>query len=138
MLHIEQIRPEHTWKLRRDVLYPNKTIGQMAMEEDNDGYHFAVFKDNYIVAVVSLFQRGADWQFRKFAVNDQVQQAGIGTKLLNYITNFVVQEHGTRLWCNARLSATGFYAKFDFTKTGEVFSKNGFEYIIMEKALPLM
>ena len=137
MLYIEQIRPELTWQLRRDVLYPAQTKQQMGMEEDVDGYHFAAFKDNYIVGVVSLFQNGTDWQFRKFAVSDKVQKAGIGTQLLNYITNFVVQENGTRLWCNARLSATGFYEKFGFTKSGDEFQKNGYDYIIMQKALLL-
>lgn len=137
MLSIEQIRPELTWQLRRDVLYPAQTKQQMGMEEDAGGYHFAAFKDNYIVGVVSLFQNGTDWQFRKFAVSDKVQKAGIGTQLLNYITNFVVQENGTRLWCNARLSATGFYEKFGFTKSGDEFQKNGYDYIIMQKALLL-
>jgi GNAT superfamily N-acetyltransferase len=135
-IHIEQIKPQLTWRLRRDILYPNEQMFNMGMEEDNHGYHFAAFKDNYIVAVVSLFQRENDWQFRKFAVNDTVQGMGIGTQLLNYITGFVEQEQGTRLWCNARLSATGFYAKLGFSKTGNEFQKNGFDYIIMEKTLP--
>ena len=135
-IHIEQIKPQLTWRLRQEILYPGEQLLNMEMEEDSQGYHFAAFKDNYIVAVVSLFQRENDWQFRKFAVSDKVQKAGIGTQLLNYITGFVEQEHGTRLWCNARLSATGFYSKFGFTKTGNEFQKNGFDYIIMEKTLP--
>ena len=40
MLSIEQIRPELTWRLRREVLYPNEQLAHMAMEEDNHGYHF--------------------------------------------------------------------------------------------------
>jgi hypothetical protein len=57
-----------------------------------------------------LFQNGNDWQFRKFAVIILIHRKGIGTQLLNYITSFVERENGIRLWCNARLSATGFYA----------------------------
>ncbi|MBD1392384.1 GNAT family N-acetyltransferase [Mucilaginibacter glaciei] len=135
-LQIEQIRPELTWQLRRDILYPEQTNQEMAMDEDNHGYHFAAFKDNYIVAVVSVFQNGTDWQFRKFAVSDKVQGQGIGRQLLDYITGFVELEQGTHLWCNARLSATGFYAKFGFKEAGEMFRKNGVDYIIMEKDLP--
>ena len=63
---IEQIRPELTWRLRQQVLYPAEKLQDMAMEEDNDGYHFAAFHNNYIVAVVSLFQKDKDFQFRKF------------------------------------------------------------------------
>jgi len=135
MLSIEQITPHLTWRLRSDILYPGQYMHDMEMEEDNHGYHFGAFTDNQLVAVVSLFQRENDWQFRKFAVSDKVQKQGIGRQLLNYITAFVEAEKGTRLWCNARLSATGFYEKFGFTQTGNVFNKNGFDYIIMEKQL---
>ena len=136
MTSIEQITPHLTWRLRRDILYPAQYLHDMEMGEDNHGYHFGAFSNNELVAVVSLFKHGADdWQFRKFAVSDKVQKQGIGKQLLNYITDFVVSELGTRLWCNARLSATGFYAKFGFNQTGSVFSKNGFDYIIMEKQL---
>jgi len=135
MIHIEQIRPEATWRLRKEILYPGEHLHHMAMEEDNHGYHFSAFTEKEQVAVVSLFQRGTDWQFRKFAVSVSAQKTGVGTQLLEYVTAFAVNEGGTRLWCNARLSATGFYEKFGFTQTGEVVHKNSFDYIIMEKAI---
>jgi GNAT superfamily N-acetyltransferase len=137
MLSIEQITPHLTWRLRRDILYPGQYLHDMEMKEDNHGYHFGAFSDDMLVGVVSLFQKDTDWQFRKFAVTTTTQKKGIGTQLLSYVTGFVLQENGTRLWCNARLSATGFYAKNGFTETGEVFQKNGFDYIIMQKSLPL-
>ena len=135
MLHIEQIRQELTWRLRRDVLYPHEPLHQMEMEEDNDGYHFGAFKDNRLVAVVSVFPKDDDFQFRKFAVLPEVQGQGTGKALLNYITDFAVNEGGTRLWCNARLSAIGFYACYGFRQTGNIFNRNGFDYEIMEKEI---
>jgi predicted GNAT family N-acyltransferase len=136
-MHIEQIRPELTWRLRREVLYPDEHLSAMKMEEDNHGYHFGAFSNNELVGVVSLFQNLNDWQFRKFAVSSSVQKQGIGTQLLKFITTFIEIEKGERIWCNARLTATDFYARFGFFKTGEGFHKNGFDYIIMEKNLPL-
>ncbi len=135
MISIEQIRPELTWKLRQQVLYPAQTVREMGMDEDYDGLHFAAFKDNYIVGVVSLFQRGDDFQFRKFAIDESVQGLGIGRQLLDYITRFTVINGGKRIWCNARVSALGFYQKSGFTTTGEIFSKGGFDYEIFEKNL---
>jgi phosphoribosylformimino-5-aminoimidazole carboxamide ribotide isomerase len=135
MLSIEQIRPELTWRLRKAVLYPAQPLHAMEMEEDNHGYHFGAFDNNDLVAVVSLFQNGSDFQFRKFAVAEDRQSIGVGRKLLQYITDFASSEQGTRLWCNARVSAIGFYLKADFMKTGKLFSKNGFDYEIMEKYL---
>lgn len=107
----------------------------MEMDEDNNGYHFGAFMDNKLVGVVSLFINGADCQFRKFAVDASVQHQGIGTTMLKHITNFAVNEKAQRLWCNARVTAIGFYLKHGFEQTGSLFSKNGFDYEILEKKL---
>jgi GNAT superfamily N-acetyltransferase len=135
MIDIEQIRPELTWKLRQQILYPAQTVREMEMDEDYDGLHFAAFKDNYIVGVISLFQKGDNFQFRKFAIDGSVQGQGIGRELLAYITDFAKLNGGTSLWCNARVSAIGFYLKANFIQTGKLFSKGGFDYEIMEKTL---
>lgn len=134
-ISIEQIRPELTWRLRQQVLYPQQQLQEMEMEEENNGYHFGVFRENKLVAVVSLFLRSEDCQFRKFAVDPLVQRMGIGSALLQYITGFALNEGAARLWCNARLTAIPFYLKHDFVQTGEYFSKNGFDYEILEKQL---
>jgi GNAT superfamily N-acetyltransferase len=135
MLSIEQIRPELTWRLRRDVLYPDEPLYKMEMEEDNQGYHFGAFADNQLVAVVSLFIKGEDAQFRKFAVIPEARGQSVGKALLDYITGFAVNEGCGHLWCNARVSAISFYIKYEFRQTGNTFSRNGFEYEIMEKEI---
>lgn len=135
MIHIEQIRPELTWRLRRDVLYPSQKIFEMEMDEDSDGVHFGAFKNDKPAGVVSLFQKGNDFQFRKLAVEPSVQKTGIGNSLLNYITEYARENKATRIWCNARDSAIGFYIKAGFIQTGKLFSKNGYDYEIMEKDL---
>jgi GNAT superfamily N-acetyltransferase len=134
-ISIEQIRPELTWRLRQQVLYPELQFEDMAMEEDNHGYHFGAFMGNKLVAVVSLFIVGDDFQFRKFAVDTTVQNKGIGSMLLQYITDFVIAEGGKRLWCNARFTAIPFYLKHGFIRTSQFFSKNGFDYEILQKLL---
>lgn len=134
-LHIEQITPELTWRLRHEVLYPDVPIYKMWMDEDDDGYHFGSFTDNRLVGIVSLFSKGMDFQFRKFAVHPSVQGQGVGRALLVYVIAFAKAEGAERLWCNARVSAIGFYLKSGFRQTGETFSKNGFDYEIMDKVL---
>ena len=134
-ISIEQIRHELTWKLRQKVLYPEKNIADMAMEEDLDGIHFGAFKNGWLVGVISLFQKGEDFQFRKVAVDPDSQKMGIGSKMLDYITKFALNEGGRRLWCNARLSAIPFYLKHGFAQTGKTFEKGGVDYEMMEKDL---
>ena len=137
MIHIEQIRPELTWRLRQRILYPEQKLYEMEMEEDNNGLHFAAFKDNTIVSVVSLFAKGADYQFRKFAVDDSLQNMGIGRQMLEHITQFAKTNGAKRLWCNARVTAIGFYIKAGFEHTGQLFTRHGFDYEILEKDLTL-
>ncbi len=134
-MSIEQITPTLTWRLRRDVLYPNQQLFEMEMEEDVDGIHFGAFRDNKLVGVVSLFQNGNSFQFRKLAIDLEAQHTGVGTALLNYITTYARENGGTTLWCNARISAIDFYLKTGFSKTGKLFSTNGFDYEIVEKAI---
>ncbi len=135
MVSIEQITPRLTWRLRRDVLYPDHQLPEMEMEEDANGIHFGAFKDNRLVGVVSLFQHGEKFQFRKLAIDPSVQNIGIGSSLLAYITTYAQENSGTLIWCNARLSAIGFYIKSGYSETGKQFSKKGIEYEIMEKLI---
>ncbi|MCR8561756.1 GNAT family N-acetyltransferase [Mucilaginibacter sp. BJC16-A38] len=132
---IEQIRPEHTWQLRRDVLYPGKMKHEMEMDEDADGIHFGAFVDDRLAGVVSLFQNGSEFQFRKLAVDASMQKKGIGQSLLAQVVKHVEENGGGRLWCNARVDATGFYLKLGFIRTGNLFTKNDIDYEIMEKMI---
>jgi N-acetylglutamate synthase-like GNAT family acetyltransferase len=135
MTDIEQITQELTWQLRRDVLYPGGYKHNMAMPEDDLGTHFGAFYDGKLAGVVSLFNEGDNFQFRKFAIAVDMQQKGIGTQLLNYITAHAMDKGGKRLWCNARTTAVGFYAKHGLKKIGDIFNKGEHEYVMMEKSI---
>jgi len=135
MITIEQIRPELTWRLRQQVLYPAQKLHEMELDEDNDGIHFGAFTDDKLVGIISLFQQGTSFQFRKLAVLPEFQKIGIGNQLLNRVQEFASSEGGTISWCNARVSAIGFYIKAGYSHTGTLFSKNGFDYEILEKSI---
>jgi GNAT superfamily N-acetyltransferase len=87
------------------------------------------------VGVISLFAHGDEYQFRKFAVDESLQNMGIGGQMLAYITDFVQTNGAKKLWCNARVSAIGFYLKAGFEHTDRFFTRNGFDYEILEKNL---
>ncbi|MDB5029294.1 GNAT family N-acetyltransferase [Mucilaginibacter sp.] len=135
MIIIEQIRPELTWRLRQGVMYPHKKLYEMEMEEDNLGYHFGAFMGDNLVGVVSLFQNGTNFQFRKFAVDASVQNMGIGKTLLKYIMDFAIAEGAKRIWCNSRVTAMGFYSRYGFVQTGTRYTQNDINYEVMEKII---
>jgi GNAT superfamily N-acetyltransferase len=135
MITIEQIRPELTWYLRQAVLYPAQKLSEMALDEDENGIHFAAFTNNALVGIISLFRDGSVFQFRKLAVLLGYQGKGIGNQLLTAVEEFAQSEGGTLIWCNARTTAIGFYLKAGYLHTGKLFSKNSFDYEILEKEL---
>jgi GNAT superfamily N-acetyltransferase len=135
MTSIEQIRPELTWRLRQQVLYPAQKLYEMELDEDNNGIHFGAFTEDKLVGIISLFQHDTSFQFRKLAVLPDFQKMGIGNNLLNRVEEYARSEDGTIIWCNARVSAIGFYLKAGYAHTTKLFSKNGFDYEILEKSI---
>lgn len=134
-IYIEQIRPELTWRLRHQVLYPAQKLYEMELDQDQQGIHFGAFTDESLAGIISLFQNDNSFQFRKLAVLPEYQKMGIGNSLLNRVEEFAGVEGGTVIWCNARSSAIGFYMKAGYLHTGKLFSKNGLEYEILEKKI---
>ena len=133
MSHIEQIPAELCWQIRHQVLCPDMDFENAKLPDDEEGIHLALFDVNKLISVVSLFRAGTSMQFRKFATLPDYQNKGYGTKLLNYLINVSKTEGCDRVWCNARTNASGFYSKFGFSKTDQIFHKNGHDYVIMEK-----
>jgi len=134
-IYIEQITHQLTWRLRQQVLYPGKAIGDMAMSEDEEGIHYGVFAENKLIAVASTLGQGSDIQIHKFAVNLSLQRKGIGSRLLQYITDRAQESGASRLWCNARILTERFYLKAGFEPNGKTFTRNGIDYIVMGKQL---
>ena len=107
----------------------------MELDEDQEGIHFGAFTNDSLVGIISLFQKNTFFQFRKLAVLPEYQKKGIGNSLLNRVEEFAKAEGGTVIWCNARVSAIGFYMKAGYLHTDKLFSKNGFDYEILEKKI---
>lgn len=132
MIAIEQVPAYVVWPIRQEVMYPEHTIEQVKLADDEDGIHLALYDNRKLISIVSLFLSGDEMQFRKFATLKAYQNRGYGSELLKYVFTLYKQYHCKRLWCNARLSATMFYKNFGFTETAHRFYKDGHEFIIME------
>ncbi len=132
---IEQIPAQLTLKLRKEVMYPDMTLKEVQLPQDDDGYHFGLYYQNQLVTVVSTFIHHDKMQFRKFATQNNLQKLGFGSAMLKHIIGFAKKQNIRLIWCNARQNASGFYAKFGFVKTESTFHKDGFDFVIMEKSI---
>ncbi|RAJ33326.1 GNAT family N-acetyltransferase [Pedobacter cryoconitis] len=132
---VKEIKAADTWDLRHRVMWPEKSIDYVKLEEDKNGLHFGLFKDELLVSVVSLFITGNEAQFRKFATDTKVQGNGYGTKLLQHLFLVAKQNKVETIWCNARVDKASFYKKSGMVETEQKFSKGGIDYVTMQKIL---
>lgn len=133
MIQIEQVPAYVVWPIRHEVMYPEMEFDSIKLPEDDLGMHLALFDNNTLTSVISVFQGGSEMQFRKFATLAKFQGKGYGSALLNYVIDIAKQENAVRLWCNARMNASAFYEKFGFHQITTSFFKDGHEFIVMEK-----
>ncbi len=133
-IKIKQIQAQETYKLRHQVMWPDKEKEFVMLENDEEGIHFGLFKNEKLISVVSLFMKQGNAQFRKFATKTAEQGQGFGTLLINHLLAFVLNKEVKKLWCNARVDKTSFYEKVGMKKTLKTFDKEGIHYVIMEKS----
>ena len=132
-MEIRAIQPEDTYDIRQKVMWPDKSIDFVKVEEDKEGYHFGLFEGNELISIVSLFYKNNEAQFRKFATRIEYHGKGYGTELLKFVFQEAENKGAERIWCNARSNKTAFYAKFGMRETPIFFTKEGVAYVVMEK-----
>ena len=135
---IRPISTEQTYPLRHAVLWPDKPFDYVKIENDDEGHHYGAFRDDELVAVISLFVDGETAnprravrrtaRFRKFAARPDCQRMGIGTQLMNHVIAEARRMNATTLWCDARLDAADFYRRFGMEPVSEVFYKGLIPY----------
>ncbi|MGB0900767.1 GNAT family N-acetyltransferase [Halocynthiibacter sp.] len=122
--------------LRQTVLWQGHPPSHAMVPGDDTAQHFGLFHDNTLVSVASLFPDDhSGIQLRKFATLPHMQSKGFGRRMLDHLRIQAQNAGATCLWCDARLSARGFYAKSGFQEKGEIFERKGRPYIVMSHTL---
>ena len=132
-MEIRRIHKEDAWKLRHEVMWPEREPDYIKLADDEQGRHYGLYQGEQLVSVLSLFINGEEAQVRKFATLELEQGQGYGSKLLQTVLEEAEQSGVRRIYCNARTYKAGFYKKFGMQTTDEVFSKGGKDYVVMER-----
>ena len=97
-------------------------------DDDADSFHAGAFVAGALVGVATLHHKpppgeadAGAWQLRGMAVAPEQQGRGLGRALAQACGQAAAARGGTRLWCNGRVSALGFYRSLGFEPVGEVF-----------------
>lgn len=130
---ITEITPDKALPIRHEVMWPDRPFDYVELPNDDQGQHFGLFLNESLISVISLFIENQQAQFRKFATLNEHQGQGYGSLLLQHVFRLAEQQQFKRIWCNARMDKSSYYAKFGMKLTDNTFNKGGLDYVIMEK-----
>ncbi|MCC5938529.1 MAG: GNAT family N-acetyltransferase [Lunatimonas sp.] len=131
-VRIGSVNLDLVWSLRHQVMWPDRDLDYVRLDDDRDGSHWGLYLDGTVVSVVSVFANRKEVQFRKFATLEAHQGNGYGSLLLHHVLRGLQEDGYSRIWCNARKAKTGFYERFGLACTPETFTKGGLDYVVME------
>jgi GNAT superfamily N-acetyltransferase len=130
-LDVRAIDAAATRPLRQRVLRPMQAIAELVYPGDDarETRHFGVFDDHgRLVGIASVYRDpkpgtndARAWRLRGMATEPFARRRGYGAALIDACIAHAIENGGTSLWCNARVSAKEFYAALGFATEGDVF-----------------
>jgi predicted GNAT family N-acyltransferase len=142
---IRQVGAEEIRPLRHRVLRPGQAFEDTAYAGDDlpETVHLGAFDDDgRLVGIASLYREGRDggpgWRLRGMATDATVRGTGHGAAVLGACIDHVARAGGGELWCNARMSAVGFYRRAGFEVVGDEFDVPGIgAHVVMVTTVPV-
>ena len=131
---IKKIDVAEARHLRHKILRPHQPPEACVYPGDDAPAtaHFGAFQEKKLVGIATVFNEpraGEDdpkaWRIRGMATEEAVRGDGYGGALLEACIAYVEEEGGRTIWCNARTTVMGFYAKYGFTPLGDEFDLPG-------------
>jgi GNAT superfamily N-acetyltransferase len=109
--------------LRLRVLRPGRPPEAAVFpgDEDPTTVHLGAFDETGRCLGIATLVRNNGLQLRGMAVEPAARGTGIGAAVLDAVHRIAAEEGFSELWCNARVSAAGFYEKGGWTREGEPF-----------------
>jgi ribosomal protein S18 acetylase RimI-like enzyme len=142
---VRPITAEDTRPLRHSVLRPGQSFEQTAYSRDDhpETLHLGAFDGDRLVAIASLYREArpnrpsrAAWRLRGMATDPEARGRGCAGALLDGAVGHVAAEGGGELWCNARVSALGFYRRHGFEVEGDEFEIDGIgAHVVVTRAV---
>ncbi len=125
-------------ELRMRVLYPNLPDAKSFYPGDDDAIHTGAFDpDGMLIGIASLFRRDdGSLQLRGMVTSAAARGTGAGREIVRFAEEDAMENGVSRLWCNARVSAMGFYEKCGWRVEGSEFEVPdiGAHYVMVSAA----
>jgi GNAT superfamily N-acetyltransferase len=144
-MEVKRISGKDTLVLRQQMLRPGKELSDCVFSGDSDeqSFHLGAFVDKKLVSVASFyldsnpaFPDEFQYRLRGMATLPEFQKRGFSQALLKTAFPIIKQNMCKILWCNARVSALGFYEKVGFTIESQEFEIPGIgPHVLMKKII---
>ena len=128
---VKEIRPNDCYYIRHQVLWQHKSFDDCGIDMDDQAgaFHLGAFKSDELICVASFFKQSQakfseqhQYRLRAMATLSTAQNTGAARALLKTAFQILKVKDQDLLWCDARISATGFYEKLGFEKLGNSYS----------------
>jgi GNAT superfamily N-acetyltransferase len=129
-MDIRPITATEARTVRLPVLRPGSPPEAAIFDHDDDPgtRHFGAFDGTRLVGVATFFPEPCPvkpgkhaWRLRGMATFPEMRGHGGGSKLVAEGFRVAREGRAELMWCNARVSARGFYEKLGFATLGEEF-----------------
>ena len=97
-------------------------------DDDDETRHFGAFDGDRLIGVATFFPEAyagrpnePAWRLRGMATLDDRQRTGAGRALIEEGLRAAKEDGAALIWCNARVTAQGFYEKMGFVAVGPMF-----------------
>ena len=133
-ISIRRISARETWPVRHVVLRPGQALASCDYEIDKmpGSFHLGLFGDEQLICIGSFypdahqeFAAARQYRLRGMATLPPYQGRGYGMRLLGDALLQLLELDCQLLWCNARVSAAGYYLKFGMQRHGAEFEIEG-------------
>lgn len=105
-------------------------------ENDKTDIHVGIFRGDTIVGCLILARgKNATLKMRQVAVDNNLQQQGIGTQLVQFSELYASKNNYKKIYCHARKTAMPFYLKLGYHVVGEEFVEVNLPHVYMEKTI---
>ena len=139
VIHVRPITAAETRPLRSAVLRPGQPASSLVYPGDDapGSFHAGAVVNGEIVGIATVYPEPMPlaaeteldpanaFRLRGMATRPDLQGTGVGRAVLARCIEHAAEARADLLWCNARVSALGFYRRLGFETVGDTFEIAG-------------
>lgn len=101
---------------------------QYSLDDEKNTFHLGVFHREKLISIGSFFSEHHEnvptdlqYRLRGMATLPDWRGRGAGKQIIEQAEKILRRRNADYLWCNARISARGYYDQLNFKQAGETF-----------------